>query len=147
MKPIPPEIAERFSATLKRHAVPTALHGDYRKWLQYYLDFREKYPPPPARSEHVRLFAQKLREKKQPPDFLKQAAYALSLFFETEPREPHKPCKPRETANIHRSDNPSPNFVTSPHTPVQIIESLSDLATEVPQTGARYGEWRYLQPL
>jgi hypothetical protein len=61
--------------------VPASLHREYRKWLRYYLDFREKYPPPPARSEQVRLFVNKLKEKKQPQEFLEQAAHAVSLFF------------------------------------------------------------------
>lgn len=70
MKPIPPDIAERFSKMLKLRRVPVSLHGEYRKWLRYYLDFRVKYPPPPARSEHVRLFVEKLRKKNQPAESL-----------------------------------------------------------------------------
>ncbi len=61
MKAIPPDIAERFLKMLRLREVPLPQHGDYRKWLRYYLDFRDKYPPP-ARSEHVRLFVRKLKD-------------------------------------------------------------------------------------
>jgi integron integrase len=79
---IPAEILERYSAVLKKRAVPVSLHAYYRKWLRYFLDFQNKYPLPDSRSEQVRLFILKLQEKKQGPEQQKQAAHALSLFFE-----------------------------------------------------------------
>jgi len=79
MKPIPNDIWEQFLAVLKKRAVPVSHHSDYRKWLQYFLDFSSKYPLPESRSEQVRLFVQKLKEKKQNPDQQKQAAYSVSL--------------------------------------------------------------------
>ncbi len=82
MQLIPSDIWEQYSAVLKKRAVPVTLHADYRKWLQYYLDFRGKYSLPDSKSEQVRLFVQKLREKKQTPEQQKQAAHALSLYFE-----------------------------------------------------------------
>jgi hypothetical protein len=84
MQPIPIDISAQFEAVLKKRAVPVARHGDYRKWLRYYLDFRSKYPLPNSRSEQVRLFIEKLRQKGQTPDQQKQAAHALSLFFESQ---------------------------------------------------------------
>ena len=65
MQLIPSNIWEQYSAILKKRAVPVSRHADYRKWLLYYLDFRSKYPLPDSRSEQVRLFIRKLREKKQ----------------------------------------------------------------------------------
>ena len=59
-------------------------HENYRKWLRYYLDFRGKYSIPDSKSEHVRLFIEKLRNKDQTPEQQKQAAHALSLFFESQ---------------------------------------------------------------
>src|SRR4030067_3418897 len=82
MQLIPSDIWEQYSAVLKKRAVPVTLHADYRKWLRYYLDFRGKYTLPDSKSEQVRLFIQKLREKKQTPEQQKQAAHALSLYFE-----------------------------------------------------------------
>jgi integrase len=83
MKPIPADILLQYSAVLKKRSVPASRHADYRKWLLYYLDFRNKYPLPDSRSEHVRLFIEKLQDKRQAPEQQKQAAHALSLFFET----------------------------------------------------------------
>jgi integron integrase len=82
MQMIPSDILELYDAALKKRAVPASRHADYRKWLRYYLDFRGKYPLPNSKSEHVRLFIQKLREKKQTTEQQKQAAHALSLYFE-----------------------------------------------------------------
>mgnify|MGYP001573244845 CR=1 FL=1 len=63
MQTISTDILEQFSAVLKKRAVPVSCHSDYRKWLRYYLDFRSKYPLPDSRSEHVRMFIQKLQKK------------------------------------------------------------------------------------
>ena len=86
MQPIPIEILNQFEAVLKKRAVPVARHADYKKWLRYFLDFRSKYQPPDSRSEQVRLFIDKLQEKNQSPEQQKQAAHALSLFFESQTR-------------------------------------------------------------
>ena len=77
MQPIPSDILTQFEAVLKKRAVPVFRHADYRKWLRYYLDFRSKYPLPDSKSEHVRLFIEKLREKNQTHEQQKQAAHAL----------------------------------------------------------------------
>ena len=89
MQIIPSDIWEQYFTVLKKRVVPVSCHADYRKWLRYYLDFRSKYPLPAPRPEQVRLFIQKLREKKQTPEQQKQAAHALSLFFESQPRKKH----------------------------------------------------------
>ena len=62
--------------------VPVSRHVDYRKWLLYYLDFRGKYTLSDSKSEHVRLFIEKLQKKNQTPEQQKQAAHALSLYFD-----------------------------------------------------------------
>ena len=63
MQPIPEDILSQFNAVLEQKAVSATLRDDYRKWLRYYLDFRVKYPLPDAKSEHVRLFIEKMRSK------------------------------------------------------------------------------------
>ncbi len=83
MKPIPSDILTRFEAVLKKRAVPVDRHVDYKKWLMYYLDFKSKYSLPDSRSEHVRLFIEKLKKKNQSYDQQKQASYALSLYYES----------------------------------------------------------------
>ena len=82
MQLIPSDIWEQYAAVLKKRAVPVSHQADYRKWLRCYLDFRIKFLLPDSRSEQVRLFIQKLREKRQTPEQQKQAVHALSLYFE-----------------------------------------------------------------
>jgi integron integrase len=72
----------RYEAILKKKSMDVSRHADFKKWLRYFLDFCNKYPVPDSRPEQVRLFTEKLREKKQTADQLKQAAYAVSLYFE-----------------------------------------------------------------
>ena len=84
MQPIPIDILTQFEAVLKKRAVPADRHADYKKWFMYYLDFKSKYSLPDSRSEHVRLFIEKLKKKNQSPEQQKQAAHAVSLFFESE---------------------------------------------------------------
>ncbi len=87
MQPIPSDILTQFEAVLKKRSVPVSRHADYRKWLLYYLDFRGKYTLPDSKSEHVRLFIEKLQKKNQTPEQQKQAAHALSLYFESQNAE------------------------------------------------------------
>jgi integron integrase len=87
MKPIPSDILVQFEAVLTKKAVPHARHAEYKKWLRYYLDFKGKYTLPESRSEHVRLFIEELRQKNQSHEQQKQAAHALSLFYETQNAE------------------------------------------------------------
>ncbi|GJQ24464.1 MAG: integron integrase [Candidatus Brocadia sapporoensis] len=89
MLPIPDDILKQYEAVLKKRAVAISLHADYKKWLRYYLDFRIKYPLPDSRSEHVRMFIEKLQKKNQSIEQQRQAAHALSLFFESQQREKH----------------------------------------------------------
>ena len=58
------------------------LYPDFKKWLRYFLYFCSKYHVPAVRSEQVRLFIDKLRQKRQTPLQQKQAAHAVSLYFE-----------------------------------------------------------------
>jgi len=83
MQMISADILDQYAAVLKKRAVPVSHHADYRKWLRYYLDFRRKYPLPDSKSEHVRLFVEKLREKNQTSKQQEQTAHASSLYFES----------------------------------------------------------------
>jgi integron integrase len=87
---IPDEILIPFDAIMRQKAIPQHLQPHYRKWLRYYLDFRVKYPPPDSKSEHVRLFIEKLRSKNQSQKHLEQAADALSLFFAMQQEKRHE---------------------------------------------------------
>ena len=65
MLPIPNDIAAQFDNLLQQREVPVRFRAYYKKWLRYFLDFCQKYPPPEAKSEQVRLFVEKLRTKNQ----------------------------------------------------------------------------------
>ena len=86
MLTIPNNILTSFEAVLSKRIVAPAQRADYKKWLRYFPDFCAKYPVPAARSDLVRLFIDKLREKKQTPAQQEQAAYAVSLYFEMQRR-------------------------------------------------------------
>lgn len=81
---IPDKILVRYEAILKKKVMDVSRHADYKKWLRYYLDFCSKHPVPDSKSERVRLFIEKLKEKKQTQEQQKQAAYAVSLYFEVQ---------------------------------------------------------------
>ncbi|MDP2815154.1 MAG: phage integrase N-terminal SAM-like domain-containing protein, partial [Rectinemataceae bacterium] len=110
MQPIPSDILTQFEAVLKKRRVPVSCHAYYRKWLRYYLDFRSKYSLPDSESEHVRLFIEKLRKKNQTPEQQKQAAHALSLFFESQQKVTN------ETLSAH-VDTETTVKATTPATP------------------------------
>jgi integron integrase len=75
-------ILAQYAAVLAQRSVPPPQQGYYRKWLRYYLDFCTTRALPDSRQERVRLFLTKLQEKKQTPEQQKQAAHAVSLYFE-----------------------------------------------------------------
>ncbi|MFH1260235.1 MAG: integron integrase [Elusimicrobiota bacterium] len=79
---IPCNILVQYEDILKKKKIDIFLYGVYKKWLCYFLDFCGKYSIAGTKEERVRLFIEKLREKKQTPDQQKQAAYAVSLYFE-----------------------------------------------------------------
>jgi hypothetical protein len=102
MQLIPGEILERYLAVLERRAVSASRQAEYKKWLRYFLDFEAKYRPPDSRSEQVRLFIQKLREKKQTPEQQKQAAHAISLYFESQSKKKATPVVKKDDLTVSR---------------------------------------------
>ena len=150
MQPIPRDIVAHFEAVLKKRAVPVANHANYRKWLRYYLDFRSRYSLPDSRSEHVRLFIDKLRQKNQTPDQQKQAAHALSLFFESQSQknvvstgkaQPHGRVMPEPTKSHQSASSPTRQAVRMPSVPaVSFQPFVSPLSAS-----NRYNDWRCLK--
>src|SRR3990172_3016262 len=103
---------EQFFAVLKKRAVPVSRHADYKKWLRYYLDFRSKYPLPDSKSEQVRLFIEKLRKKNQSPEQQKQAAHALSLFFQSQRKVTNETLSAHvDTEKTVKATTASPPFI------------------------------------
>jgi len=165
MQPIPSDILTQFEAVLKKKAVPVARHSDYRKWLRYYLDFRSKYSLPDSKSEHVRLFIEKLRKKNQTPEQQKQAAHALSLFFESQLKKidnettpaqintektvkatpPATPFIKGEYSNLLKAEATTPKY--SPLPDMQQPHSVTEQVHAIQKQSAfsRYNEWRCLE--
>jgi predicted CopG family antitoxin len=79
---IPKDVFNDYAKYLANKSFSDVLQSEYKKWLRYYLDLCEKYPMPDSKSERVRLFTEKLKEKKQGEKQREQAAYAVSLYFE-----------------------------------------------------------------
>lgn len=71
---VPNEVFVRYMSFLNKRGISTIHQGQYKKWLRYYLDFCDKYPVPAANSGRVRLFCEKLLEKKQSKAQLEQVA-------------------------------------------------------------------------
>jgi integron integrase len=88
MKKVDSDLLTRFANMMNMRHVPPILHREYRKWLQYFLDFQAKYPQPKERSVQVRLFSEKLRSKGQTEAQVQQAADAISLFFTSQQKKP-----------------------------------------------------------
>jgi hypothetical protein len=79
---IPNATFTEYVAHLNIRQIAPARFAEYKKWLRYYLDFCDKYPVPTNKAERVRLFCEKLKEKKQSEAQRDRAAHAVSLYFE-----------------------------------------------------------------
>ncbi|MDI6722713.1 MAG: integron integrase [Candidatus Aenigmarchaeota archaeon] len=109
---IPDDILTHFDAVLKKRAVPYSSHKEYKKWLRYYFDFCGKYPLPDSNSERVKLFIDKLRQKKQTPKQQEQAAHAVSLFFEVQRKlADETPATRLNTETTVKATSPSTPFI------------------------------------
>jgi integron integrase len=164
MLSIPPDILKQYDAILAKKAVPFSVRADYRKWLRYYLDFRAKYKLPDSRSEQVRLFIEKLREKNQPPKHLKQAAHAVSLFFASQQQEMHVSSSSDEAPPLQNSpETAASNPGREPEAQGSVQQRMGTAPTQdgkgsprvspapafppAPRSsgGNRFGEWRCLE--
>lgn len=81
-------VMNQYDTVLKAHEIPVSQHAEYKKWLRFFYDFCAKYSVHDSRSEQVRLFSEKLRNKKQTEAQCRQAAHAVSLYFELQKQEP-----------------------------------------------------------
>ena len=127
MEPIPKDILIQFDEILKQRNVPLSSHADYRKWLRYFLDYRAKYSPPDAKSDQVRLFAEKLRSKNQTAKQLEEAADAVSLLFALQQRKSKEPGKQGAVETALKQDHPNFN--------PPLVEEETDKSANIPITG------------
>lgn len=128
MQKVPYDIWSRYDAFLKAKVKDISRHENLKKWFLYFWDFRVKYHPPDSRSEQVRMFIEKLQNKKQSEANQKQAAHAVSLYFQMQDAEVRSFTTP-----------PGAPFVKKAYSaPVQ--EQTAPLRNE-----SRYNEWRCLE--
>lgn len=153
MLPIPENISVQFNNVLRQRAIPESFHVHYRKWLRYFLDFCEKYPPPEGKSERIRLFIEKLKSKKQTPRQCSQAAHAISLFFELQQVKNHAPSGAVNIQKTPASLTSAPVKARNANHAAGGIEPTVMPATTMAEQsstfgspgGKRYNEWRCLE--
>ena len=147
MRPIPDNVLGTFNETLNNQKIPSHFRADYRKWLLYFLDFRNKYPLPDSPSDQVRLFADKLRAKEQSPMQVNQAADAVSLFFI---------CTRQKKSQSWLSPDRDPSPPDGLHNKNQMqAQRKSEMICEPPgapaqtvcrrKSGKQFDEWRCLR--
>jgi integron integrase len=78
---IPEALQKKYGSLLTNSGVPPDLYKNYRKWLQHYLYFCQKYQHPSADENSLLLFLDKLQEKNQPADQRHQAEKAVQLYY------------------------------------------------------------------
>ena len=71
-----------YQEFLDKKTIPPRYQSYYQKWLRYYWDFCHKYHHPATHHESLRLFKNKLRQKKQKDFLIKQASDAVSIYYE-----------------------------------------------------------------
>ncbi len=82
MKQISAETLNSFNAVLAKKAIPKTSRFYYIKWLRYYLNFCSKYKFEQSNRKSLPNFLKKLREKHQNDRQIKQASFAIVLFYE-----------------------------------------------------------------
>ncbi len=105
---VPNTLYSRYVTHLQLRGVAAARHADYKKWLRYFLDFCNKYSPQGSKSERVRLFCEKLLEKKQSEVQRQQAAHAISLYFEMQRQAEPANREDFKSVGGERADNVVP---------------------------------------
>ena len=126
MQPVPIPILKSFETILEERGISLAQRANYKKWLRYFWDFCAKYPVPEARSDQVRLFIDKLREKKQTSFQQNQAAHAVSLYFQIQRRG--------EIEGADRHTSPGSEAGTDPGTSfVPEIQQVQERALPLPE--------------
>ena len=151
MLAIPSALQTKFEEHLRNKTIQNSLHGVYKKWLQYYLDFCRKYHFPPIHKESLSRFILKLQEKKQTTAQQEQASIAITLYYEIQNTAiiPDKvtPSQPAShPASITFNDKTHLPLREAPATPIQYKEAApppSPDSAPPSQMGLGYGaSWK-----
>lgn len=119
---IPKAVYAQYMNHMKRNCIAADQHQTYVKWLRYFLDFCARHVIAHDKMERLRLFAEKLREKKQDDEQCLQATHAVTLYFEMQPHEPLT----QESRPV--ADEPSS----------VILEPVSSLPSPTPQRPSQF---------
>jgi len=82
MKPLVPKLVHAYDAMLAEKGIAKNMHGNYTKWLRFYLDFCHKYHFSNISKLTFSEFHGKLQSKKQSEASCRQAYHAISLYYE-----------------------------------------------------------------
>jgi len=82
MLTVPSDLQLKFDEYLRKSVTPVNVHGAYKKWLRYYLDYCQKYQKPPEQEKSLPLFIAKLQEKRQTADQIKQACASVEMYYD-----------------------------------------------------------------
>lgn len=78
---LPGHLVVRYQAYCRGCRINDSDRADYLKWLRFFLDFSEKYQITGEVETRIRRFLNKLQEKNQGEDRLRQAHHAVTLYF------------------------------------------------------------------
>jgi len=125
MTDFPKALLPQYQKLLEDRGVPAANFVECIKWCRYFLDYCEKYPAQVSQAEHVQLFIKKLKAKKQSELQCRQAAYAVSVFFEIQERDALSPQK-EEHAEIKLEAASTPTYQIKPRVPQYIVAGYEE---------------------
>lgn len=90
MLKLPETLLEKYSLLLIKNDIPSHAHGNYQKWLRFYLDFCKKYQYPYSDPESLPLFLDKPGKKKQTASQQSQAKHAVEIYYSGITGEPFR---------------------------------------------------------
>jgi len=82
MLAIPLTLQKKFDNYLKSKEIPVKFQGEYKKWLQYYLDFCRKDNFSQTNQESLPPFIRKLQEKRQTKAQQERASNSVNLYYQ-----------------------------------------------------------------
>lgn len=125
MIPVQSSVMTRYESILRVKGVESGRHQDYKKWLRFYVDFCARYPADGSKSEQLRSFELKLREKGQTAQQRQQAVHAVFLYFEM----------------LHQGQEVTPVI------PRSVVVALPELHLETNETGNQAPQTTYRKPM
>jgi integron integrase len=79
---VPKHVMHAYLEALSTMPVPVQQQGHFKKWLQYYLDFCNKYQFAAEKRSSLPAFIDKLKSKQQSKAKCEQAKQAIAVFYQ-----------------------------------------------------------------